>query len=253
MHFRPCIDLHDGQVKQIVGSTLDDNSAASLKTNFVATQTPDYFARRYQADGLSGVHVIKLGDGNDDAARQALAACPGYLQLGGGINAENASGWLAAGAGKLIVTSFLFVDGDFSQERLEAICKVVPREKLVLDLSCKMLPDGSGYAVACDRWRHITSLRITPELFQWLGGYCSEFLVHAVAEEGRRGGIDGELVRLLGMWCGGRPVTYAGGIRDIDDILELERLGQGRVDFTVGSALDLFGGSLKYSELLKWR
>ena len=252
MHFRPCIDLHDGQVKQIVGATLDDASS-SLKTNFVASQPPAYFARRYQEDGLMGVHVIKLGDGNDEAARQALSACPGYLQLGGGITAQNAAQWLDAGAGKLIVTSFLFVDGDFSRERLEAICKVVPRERLVLDLSCKRLPDGSGYAVACDRWRRMTSLRIVPELFQWLGGFCSEFLVHAVAEEGRRGGIDAELVRLLGMWCGGLPVTYAGGIRDMDDILEVERLGQGRVDFTVGSALDLFGGSLKYGELLKWR
>ncbi len=249
MHFRPCIDLHGGQVKQIVGATLEQ---AALKTNFVASQPPEAFAQKYLADGLRGVHMIKLGEGNDAAAKGALTACPNYLQVGGGITGDNAAEWLAAGAAKVIVTSWLFEDGDFSVRRLEELHRVVPRERLVLDLSCKETPEG-GYAVACDRWRRLTTLKLEPSLFTWLGAYCSEFLIHAVAVEGRREGIDANLVRLLGQWGGGFPVTYAGGIRNIQDILEVERLGDGRVDFTVGSALDLFGGNLPYTDLLRWR
>lgn len=245
MRFRPCIDLHGGRVKQIVGSSLRDNAGAV--ENFVASESPAWFARKYREDGLSGGHVIKLGPGNDDAARNALSACPGFLQIGGGITPENAAEWLKAGASHVIVTSYLFADGDFVPERLDTLRSAVPRENLVLDLSCREV-DGE-YVVACDRWQKLTRLKLSRETFEYLGDACGEFLIHAVDVEGRRQGIDESLVSRLAEWCQ-YPVTYAGGIRSLEDIERIRVAGDGRIDFTVGSALDLFGGDLPY-EVLK--
>ena len=250
MRFRPCIDLHHGRVKQIVGSTLLDD-AARLVTNFVADKSAAYYANLYYADGLAGAHMIMLGPGNEAAAREALAAQPGFLQLGGGITPENAQTWLSAGAAQLIVTSYLFVDGKFAPERLTQLAAAVPREKLVLDLSCRPLDDGS-YAVCCDRWTHTTQLRLSRETFDMLGKYCCEFLIHAVAVEGKQSGIDQTLVEKLAEWCD-LPVTYAGGIHTLADIETIGRLGGSRIDFTVGSALDLFGGKeLRYDDLKRY-
>ena len=251
MRFRPCIDLHRGRVKQIVGSSLRDD-ASGLVTNFVATESPAYYANLYYADGLSGAHVILLGPGNETAAREALSACPGFLQLGGGVTPENAQTWLAAGAAQVIVTSYLFVDGKFMPDRLARLSRAVPREKLVLDLSCRPMEDGS-YAVCCDRWSHTTQLRLSRQTFAMLGEACSEFLIHAVAVEGKQSGIDEVLVRQLAEWCE-LPVTYAGGIHTMADIQTIGRVGGGRIDFTVGSALDLFGGTaLRYADLKGFR
>ncbi|MBQ4479648.1 MAG: phosphoribosylformimino-5-aminoimidazole carboxamide ribotide isomerase [Victivallales bacterium] len=250
MRFRPCIDLHCGRVKQIVGSSLSDDDAR-LVTNFVAAEPPSYYANLYYLDGLAGAHVIMLGPGNEEAAREALATRPDFLQVGGGITPANAQSWLDAGAAQVIVTSYLFVDGDFSPERLRLLARTVPRERLVLDLSCRPLEDGS-YAVCCDRWTHTTRLRLSRETFAMLGEHCCEFLIHAVAVEGKQSGIDETLVRGLSEWCD-LPATYAGGIHTMADIQTIERLGQGRIDFTVGSALDLFGGTaLRYAELKKF-
>ncbi|MBR4125000.1 MAG: phosphoribosylformimino-5-aminoimidazole carboxamide ribotide isomerase [Victivallales bacterium] len=250
MRFRPCIDLHCGRVKQIVGSSLSDDDAR-LVTNFVAAEPPSYYASLYYSDGLSGAHVIMLGPGNEDAARDALGVHPNFLQVGGGITPANAQAWLDAGAAQVIVTSYLFVDGEFSPERLRLLAQAVPRERLVLDLSCRPLDDGS-YAVCCDRWTHTTRLRLSRETFAMLGKHCCEFLIHAVAVEGKQSGIDEMLVRSLAEWCD-LPVTYAGGIHTMADIQVIEHLGHGRIDFTVGSALDLFGGTaLHYAELKKY-
>lgn len=250
MRFRPCIDLHDGRVKQIVGATLQDNAHDAVTENFVAAESPAWFARKYRADGLRGGHVIKLGPGNDAAARDALAACPDFLQLGGGITPENATEWLEAGAAAVIVTSYLFVDGDFAPARLDALRRTIPRKRLVLDLSCKAV-DGN-YVVACDRWQKLTGLTLSRQTFDQLEEACGEFLIHAVDVEGRRQGIDETLVRHLAEWCDA-PVTYAGGIRSLEDIRTIEAAGNGRIDFTVGSALDLFGGNLPYDILKKYR
>jgi len=248
MKFRPCIDLHDGQVKQIVGSSLSDDNA-SLKTNFVAKQPPSYFAKMYMRDGLRGGHVIKLGPGNDEAAKEALNACPGFMQVGGGITDSNARQWLDEGAAQVIVTSFLFEDGKFCQERLDVLSRSLKREELVLDLSCR--PDTSGeYIVTCNRWQSMTELKITAECLARLSQHCCEFLVHAVDVEGKQSGIDLALVRLLAE-TSPIPVTYAGGIRSLDDIRAIEKAGKGKIDYTVGSALDIFGGSLlKYKDLV---
>jgi len=246
MSFRPCIDLHNGRVKQIVGASLQDGDDHAVVENFVATESPAWYARKYFQDGLKGGHVIKLGPGNDDAAREALSVAPDFLQIGGGITPENAQEWLDAGASAVIVTSYLFAEGEFSRERFQALRRAVPREKLVLDLSCREV-DGA-YVVACDRWQKLTSLRLSKATFDFLGEACGEFLIHAVNVEGRQQGIDEELVSRLADWCD-YPVTYAGGIRSLQDVYRIQTVGHGRIDFTVGSALDLFGGPLPYEQL----
>src|SRR5476649_287883 len=120
--FRPCIDLHEGKVKQIVGGTL---GAAALRTNFVAAQPASWFAELYKRDGLTGGHVVMLGSGNEDAACAAIAAFPGGLQIGGGIDSDNARDWLDAGASHVIVTSAVFREGSVDWERLGEIVKTV--------------------------------------------------------------------------------------------------------------------------------
>ena len=118
--FRPCIDLHDGRVKQIVGSSLSDNGDG-LKTNFETDRSPAWFAELYKKDGLRGGHVIMLGKGNEKAAKEALLAYPNGLQIGGGITAYNALEYLEAGASQVIVASWIFPDGNLDFNRLELL------------------------------------------------------------------------------------------------------------------------------------
>ncbi|MBI2505972.1 MAG: phosphoribosylformimino-5-aminoimidazole carboxamide ribotide isomerase [Candidatus Latescibacteria bacterium] len=246
MRFRPCIDLHQGRVKQIVGATLSDQGG--LLTNFASDQPASRFADLYRRDGLGGGHLIMLGPGNEEAAAQALAAFPGGLQLGGGITADNGPRWLERGAAALIATSYVFGEGRLHQERLEALSRAVGREHLVLDLSCA--PRQGRYFVATDRWQRLSDFAVDAANLELLAAHCAEFLVHAVEVEGRQQGIDTELVALLGQ-AAPLPTTYAGGIRGWEDIALLGQLGQGRLDFTVGSSLDLFGGQgLRYAELV---
>ncbi len=256
--FRPCIDLHHGQVKQIVGGSLTD-SGQGLRTNFVASEPPAYFSARYRADRLEGGHVIKLGPGNDDAARQALAAWPGGLHLGGGIDVGNARTWIDAGAGKVIVTSWLFPAGRFSPERLTALVGAIGREHLVIDLSCRQRTTDShdsggkkGWFVAINRWQTVTEVAIDATTLAQFATHCSEFLIHAADVEGLCRGIDEELVSALGRWSP-IPCTYAGGGKNLDDLALVERLSGGRVDLTYGSALDLFGGTgVRYADAVAW-
>lgn len=245
--FRPCIDLHDGKVKQIVGGTLE-GAAGGLKTNFVAEHDSAYFARMYAKDGLHGGHVIKLGPGNDAAAEAALKAAPGILQLGGGVTDENAEHWLEAGADKVIVTSFVFADGELKRDRLKCLSRLVGKEHLTLDLSCRKR-DGAYYVVT-DRWKCFSSLRVERAVLEDLAEFASEYLIHAVDVEGKRCGIDAELLNLLAE-SAAIPCVYAGGVATFDDVAAIECEGGGRIDYTVGSALDIFGGSMKYSELVQ--
>lgn len=248
MKFRPCIDLHDGAVKQIVGGSLTDGEESPV-VNFTSTRDPGWYAARYREDGLSGGHVIRLGPGNDQAAEVALAGWPGGLQIGGGIEAGNARSWLDKGAERVIVTSYVFRDGKIFEERLHELNKVVGKEKLVLDLSCRK--KEGRYRIVTDRWQKFTSVAVEPEQLDYLSSFCSEFLIHAVDVEGKSSGIERPLVELLGAWAK-IPVTYAGGIHSWSDIEMIRDLGQGRIDFTVGSALDLFGGNgLKYHDLVQ--
>ena len=248
--FRPCIDLHQGKVKQIVGGSLRDDGAGPTE-NFVSDRPAGWFAETFRNDGLTGGHVIKLGPGNDAAAREALAAYPGELQIGGGIYEGNAADWLAAGASHVIVTSALFdAEGKFLDEVLRSLVRKIGREKLVIDLSCRRT--GDGWTVAMNRWQTLTELVVDHATLDRLAPFCDEFLIHAADVEGLCRGIDAELVELLGNW-GKIPVTYAGGAATMADLLRIQQAGRGAVDVTVGSALDLFGGKgLCYKDLVSW-
>ncbi len=244
--FRPCIDLHEGKVKQIVGSTLQD-SGAGPRENFVSERPAAWFAELYQGDGLAGGHVIMLGKGNEDAALGALRAYPGGMHIGGGIRPENARKFLDAGASHVIITSYAFDEqARFREDRVREMADAVGREHLVLDLSCRATMDG--WVVAMNRWQTMTDLNVDADAFRRLSPYCDEFLIHAVDVEGKCEGIDEALVQCLGVWCD-RPVTYAGGARSVADLQRVQDLSEGRVDVTIGSALDIFGGATaKYTD-----
>lgn len=245
--FRPCIDLHQGQVKQIVGGSLNDQGA---DTNFVSGHDADYYAGLYHSHKLTGGHVIALGPGNQQQVLQALQAWPQGLQFGGGVNADNALYYLNAGASHVIVTSFLFEDEKFSWHRLDQIKAIVGKERLVLDLSCRKTEEG--WNIATNRWQTITSTSITPQTLNQLSEHCAEFLIHAADVEGLQGGIDEELVTFLGRHCA-IPVTYAGGARSVQDLELVDSLSQGKVDLTIGSALDIFGGNgITLQECIAW-
>lgn len=243
--FRPCIDLHEGQVKQIVGGTLG-GAASDLKTNFVSERPAAWYAELYRRDGLTGGHMILLGPGNESAARAALAAYPGGLQLGGGVHPGNARSWLECGAAKVIVTSWVFREGRVDWERLGQLSAQVGKDRLVLDLSCRRR--GNEYLVVTDRWTRFTDTALGPETLEHLAAYCCEFLVHAVDVEGLCRGIDLQLVSNLAAWSP-LPATYAGGARSLADLETVQEVGRGRIDLTIGSALDIFGGSgVKYAD-----
>jgi phosphoribosylformimino-5-aminoimidazole carboxamide ribotide isomerase len=244
--FRPCIDLHEGKVKQIVGGTL--GAPGQLRTNFVSDRSAAWFAEQYRRDRLKGGHVIMLGPGNDAEARAALAAYPGGLHIGGGINDGNAEAWLDAGASHVIVTSWVFRDGRLETDRLAMLVKRIGRQRLVLDLSCRKR--GDDYFVVTDRWQKFTELKVNLETLASLAASCDEFLIHAVDVEGLCRGIDEELVSKLGRWSP-IPTTYAGGASSLSDLETVTRLGQGKIDLTIGSALDIFGGSgVRYEDVV---
>ncbi len=246
--FRPCIDLHQGQVKQIVGGTLGEDR--ETVTNFVAAHPAGWFAARYRDDALPGGHVIMLGPGNEDAAREALAAYPGGMQVGGGITSANATAWLDAGASHVIVTSWLFPAGRLDDDRLDAMVDAVGRDRLVIDLSCRRRDDE--YVVVTDRWQTFTDVVVDAPTVAELERHAAELLVHGVDVEGLTQGIDADLVQRLGSMVT-IPTTYAGGARNLDDLDLVERLGGGRLDLTIGSALDLFGGTgVRYADAVTW-
>lgn len=247
--FRPCIDLHQGRVKQLVGGSLTDNGQG-LRTNFVAPHPASWYAERYRQDALVGGHVIMLGPGNEAAALEALAAYPGGLQIGGGVHADNAEDYLHAGASHVIVTSWVFHEGRIDWERLEVLGRRVGRDRLVLDLSCRLR--GEKYFVVTDRWQKFTEVVLGQETMAVLAAHCAEFLVHAVDVEGLCRGIDLALVEKLAAWSP-VPVTYAGGARSLEDLETVEKLGGGLVDLTIGSALDIFGGSgVRYADCVEF-
>lgn len=244
--FRPCIDLHEGRVKQIVGSTLSDAGDAP-KENFVSSHGAAHYAAMYAHDGLTGGHVIMLGPGNEAAAMESLQAYPGGLHVGGGITQANAARYLAAGASHVIVTSYIFSpEGKFQEDRLAALVEETGPERLVLDLSCKRT--ATGWTVAMNRWQTLTDLEVTHDVLDHLATHCAEFLIHAVDVEGKCEGIDASLVRHLAGW-GRKPMTYAGGARSLADLWLVQDASDGRVDVTIGSALDIFGGKgVTYAE-----
>ena len=254
MEFRPCIDIHNGKVKQIVGGSLSDMGDYASE-NFVADQDAAFFARLYKGAQIKGGHIIllnaKSSEYYEDTKQQALNALRAYpdgLQVGGGITPETAPEFLAAGASHVIVTSYVFHDGEIDFGRLQKLVDVVGKEHLVLDLSCKKTEDG--YYIVTDRWQKMTKQKVSHELMDQLMEYCDEFLIHAVDVEGKSKGIEKELTALIGSW-GKIPVTYAGGVHSFEDLDALKELGQDRLNVTIGSALDLFGGHMKWTDVMK--
>ena len=245
--FRPCIDLHQGKVKQIVGGSLNDQGAA---TNFISQYDAAYYANIYRQHDLRGGHVIALGPDNEAEVLKALQAWPHGLQFGGGVNITNAAKYIEAGASHVIVTSYLFDGNEFSWDKLTQLKGEVGKEHLILDLSCRKT--AQGWNIATNRWQTVTSTVINAETLQQLSEHCAEFLIHAADVEGLQNGIDQELVSLLGQHTK-IPVTYAGGARSIDDLALVERLSNGHVDLTIGSALDIFGGSgITLQQCIDW-
>lgn len=255
MKFRPCIDIHNGKVKQIVGGSLLDKGDYA-QDNFVSEKDGDFYAKLYKDAGLEGGHIILLNPVGsqyyEEDVRQAclaLSAYPGGLQIGGGMTAENAAFFLEQGASHIIVTSYVFKDGKINYENLEKIVAVTGKEHLVLDLSCRK--KGEDYYIVTDRWQKFTDVVLTSSVLDELADHCAEFLVHAVDVEGKARGIEEPLVRMLGSWDG-IPVTYAGGVGSFEDLRKLKELGQNRLNVTIGSALDLFGGPMNYEETVKF-
>ena len=246
MKFRPCIDLHQGRVKQIIGSSLSDKEQATLTTNFASDQPASLYAEMYKADRLFGGHVIMLGPGNETAAAAALHAFPGGLQIGGGISADNAAHWLDHGASAVIVTSAVFKDGQVHEDRLAELVRHVGKERLVLDLSCRK--KGDAYYIVTDRWQKFTQVTVSEQSLAYFADHCCEFLIHAVDVEGKCAGIEEELTALLGRFSP-IPTTYAGGVKNLADLYRVKKLGLNRLDATIGSALDIFGGTgVTYTE-----
>ena len=246
MKFRPCIDLHQGKVKQIVGATFDEDPL-KITSNHVSDRTPSYFANLYRSKGLDGGHVIKLGKGNDEAALSALKTYPGGLQIGGGINPNNIREWIDAGASKVILTSWLFTRNRIDFSRLGLLVELVSPERITLDLSCSKFEDG--YRIMANQWRTRTEALLDRRLLERLSPFCSEFLIHSVDAEGRREGVDGQLLELLSGFST-RPLVYAGGVASWSDVGKIETLGRGEIDFTAGSSLDIFGGNtLRFEDL----
>jgi phosphoribosylformimino-5-aminoimidazole carboxamide ribotide isomerase len=250
VRFRPCIDLHHGKVVQIVGGSLNEQDDASLQTNFTSDRTPAYYAQLYQQANLPGGHVIALGKGNEEAALSALRAWPGGMQYGGGVTPDNAKQFLDAGASHVIVTSYVFSEGRIDYAKLNSLLQVVGKQRLVLDLSCRQR-DGSFYVVT-DRWQRFTEENVNAESLAKLAESCDEFLVHGVDVEGLRQGIQEELIELLAQHCP-CPVTYAGGVHQLTELERVKQLGRGRVDLTIGSALDIFGGAVKFADVVAWQ
>ena len=254
MQFRPCIDIHNGKVKQIVGGSLKDQGDLA-EENFVSEQDGAFYAGFYKKDGIKGGHIILLNPSTSkyyEATRKqailALQTYPGGFQIGGGIRDDNATDFLEKGASHVIVTSFVFKDGQIHYPNLDKMVGAVGKEHLVLDLSCRKKEDA--YYIVTDRWQKFTEVKLTKDTLKHLEGYCDEFLIHAVDVEGKARGIETELAKMLGEWDG-IPVTYAGGVSSFKDLAKLKELGKNKVNVTIGSALDLFGGNMKYKEVLK--
>lgn len=245
--FRPCIDLHQGKVKQIVGGSIAAQTG-SLRTNFVSDRSAAWYAKLYKRDGLKGGHVVMLGPGNEEQARAALLEYPAGLQIGGGIKVANALTWLDSGASHVIVTSWLFPEEKLDWERLKQISSTVGKARLVIDLSCRRR--GEDYFVVTNLWQKFTSFKLSKESLEELAPWCDEFLIHAVDVEGLCQGIDQELVSKLADWSP-LPTTYAGGAKSISDLQTVTRIGRGKIDLTIGSALDIFGGTgVRYEEVV---
>lgn len=256
MKLRPCIDIHNGKVKQIVGGSLSDTDDYA-KENYVSSYDGGFYGLLYKKYNLNGGHIILLNPVDSEFYEQdceqaflALSAFEGGLQIGGGINDKNCKLFLDKGASHVIVTSFVFKNGQVNFDNLKKLVKAIGKDKLVLDLSCRQ-KDGK-YCIVTDRWQKFTDVELNENTLDMLSDFCDEFLIHAVDVEGKVNGIEENLVELLGNKCR-IDSTYAGGISSFEDLEKLKVLGKSRVDFTIGSALDIFGGNMKFEDVVNFK
>ena len=259
MRFRPCIDIHDGKVKQIVGGTLKDETGA--ETNFVSEYDASFYGRLYRSCKLSGGHIILLNEkGTQEyredvrAASEAMTAYPGGFMIGGGVGADNAEEYLKLGASHVIVTSYVFRDGRIDFDRLNELKSLIGKEHIVLDLSARQQSKSgeTDYYIVTDRWQKFTDMKLNHETLDMLKDYSDEYLIHAVDVEGKKSGIDEKLLELLGSWENGIPITYAGGVKDFNDLDRIRNIGRGKIDVTIGSALSIFGGEMDFHEVIDY-
>ena len=256
MRFRPCIDIHDGRVKQIVGGSLKDADGAD--TNYVSEHGAAYFGRLYRNCNIPGGHIILLNKAGTKEyledireASDAMKEYPGGFMIGGGITVENATEFIELGASHVIVTSYVFRDGMIDYDRLNALVEKVGKNKLVLDLSCRK--KGDDYYIVTDRWQNFTDVKVCHETLDELTEYADEFLIHGVDVEGKKSGVDRDLLEILGSWEGSVPITYAGGVASFDDMDTVREIGKGHIDVTIGSALSIFGGDMDFQEVVDYR
>lgn len=254
MKFRPCIDIHNGKVKQIVGGSLQDKGDQAT-TNFTSKYEARHYAQKYKSDGINGGHIILLNpvtseyyEATKKQAIQALQAYPQGMQIGGGITKDNALCYLEQGASHVVVTSYVFENGQVHWSRLKELSELVGKDRLVLDLSCRK--KGDTYYIVTNRWQTFTEVAITEEMLDEFSKYCDEFLVHGVDVEGKSSGVEEELVKILARWSK-IPITYAGGIGSMEDLKQFGELSEEKLDYTIGSALDLFGGAISYEQIVK--
>ncbi|MEG0229714.1 MAG: phosphoribosylformimino-5-aminoimidazole carboxamide ribotide isomerase [Oscillospiraceae bacterium] len=250
MKFRPCIDIHKGVVKQIIGSTLSFDGTNAID-NFVSDKSSDYYANMFKNDNLFGGHICMLGAKNEDSAIKALNEFKNGFQIGGGINETNAHKYLDNGASHVIVSSYLFENGEFNELNLKKILKSIDKKNLVIDLSCKKKENTLDYYVCIKNWTVMTNFKVNKENINYLATFCDEFLIHSTAVEGKKCGPDIELVKLLADCGCENKITYAGGIASFEDIILLKEYGKEKIDFTIGSALDIFGGPLSYKKIVE--
>ncbi len=256
MKFRPCVDIHNGQVKQIVGDSLRDKGDVAID-NFVSEHSAGYYAALFQRKNLTGGHIVLLNsvdspqyEATKRQALEALSVWPGGMQVGGGVTAENAESWIRAGASHVVVTTYAFTGGKINYDHLEALRSAVGKEHIVLDVSCKKREKGSAhYFIVTDRWQNMSDVELNRETLETLSEYCDEYLIHAADVEGRQRGIEAGVVEILGEYDG-LPMVYAGGVRAAADISRIKLLGRNRLDVTIGSALELFGGSLSLDDVI---
>ena len=247
MKFRPCIDIYGGKIRQIVGKSYSENNEATV--NFTAGKSLEYYVSLFQKDKLYGGHIIMLGQGNEDVARKALNLWNTGFQIGGGINLSNALMWLKQGAQKIIISSYIFNEmGDIDFPKLQLLVKKIGRDNITLDLSCSLYQ--KEYFVMIDKWQRYTKIIINKNTLQMLSPFCGEFLVHAINNEGMKQGIDTNLVKILSQYTE-KPIVYAGGIHTMEDIQAIEKISTGQLDFTVGSALDIYGGKMSYNKIVR--
>ncbi len=249
MNFRPCIDVFKGKVVQLIGTSLFGGEEKTIVKHFESEYSPAYYAELFKQDNLKGGHILSLGSGNNDVVIEALKAFNGGMKYGGSVTPENAHVYLDAGATHVIVNSYVFDNGEINLPNLKSLVKSIGKDKLVLDMSCRK--KNGDYYIVTNLWEKFTNVILDQKSLQDISKYCDEIIVHGVDSEGRKQGLESDLVRILAQHTPIKTV-YAGGISSIADLTMIKALGNEKIDPCIGTALSIYGGNLSYYEVLEW-